>query len=116
MRTFVYDLPRLLWLREAEQLLAEQSGPALRVLAPPAPAPHRLAVLAASFNPLTRGHVALAEAARRAGADGVLLLLPLRAVDKEGVTRAAPMDRALTLLEWAAKRESIGVALVNRGL
>lgn len=116
MPCFVYDLPRLLWLREAERLLAEHGQPALTVLAPPDNAPHRLAVLAASFNPLTRGHVVLAEAARRAGADAVLLLLPLRAIDKEAVTRAASMDRALTLLQWAAKRDSVGVALVNRGL
>lgn len=113
---FVYDLPRLLWLREEEQRLSSAEGPRLRLLAPPPHAPRAIAVLAGSFNPLTRGHTALVEAARRAGSDAVVLLLPLRAVDKEGVTRAAAMDRALVLLEWAWRRSGVGVALVNRGL
>jgi nicotinamide-nucleotide adenylyltransferase len=114
--TFLYDLPRLLWLRAVEQHLQRQSEPALHVLRPLTQAPATIAVLPGSFNPLTRGHEALLAAAWREGVDAVLLLLPVRAVDKEDVTRAALVDRALVLLQWAARHERVGVALVNRGL
>ncbi len=118
MPDFVYDLPRLLDIYRTEQALARQDEPALRYLTPaPIMSPPRtLGVLAGSFNPLTRGHMALVEAARRAGVDAILLLLPLRAVDKEAVTRASAVDRALMLTEWAAHHPGTGVALVNRGL
>lgn len=116
MPDYVYDLPRLLWLREAEQRLLGQAAPALLPLTMPPALGGRLAVLAGSFNPLTIGHEALVESALRDGASTALLLLPLRAIDKEGVTRAAAHDRALVMLEWAARHERVGVALVNRGL
>jgi len=118
MSDFVYDLPRLLDIYRAEQALARQDEPALRYLTHPpvVPAPRTLGVLAGSFNPLTRGHVALVEATRHVGADAVLLLLPLRAIDKEAVTRASAVDRALLLTEWAAHQTNVGVAFVNRGL
>src|SRR5205823_3384742 len=44
-----------------------------------------IAVLSGSFNPFTRGHEALVTTARREGMDAVLLVLPVRAIDKEGV-------------------------------
>jgi nicotinamide-nucleotide adenylyltransferase len=156
---FLYDLPRLLWLRKVEQQLQRQSEPALHVLRPlspgtphpPAPSPSRgegeqrtsplprtgrgaekeastsafgggegafnsIAVLSGSFNPLTRGHEALITTARREGTDAVLIVQPVRAIDKEGVARAALVDRALVLLQWAARHEGVGLALVNRGL
>ncbi len=118
MPDFVYDLPRLLNIYRAEQALARQDEPALRYLtpAPIMPAPHTLGVLSGSFNPLTRGHAALLEAARRADVEAILLLLPLRAVDKEAVTRASAVDRALTLTEWALHHPGTTVALINRGL
>ncbi len=139
MTDFVYDLPRLLAIYRTEQALARHNEPALRSLGtagiltaslcwqdaggPSGYQPLQsnssqdtLGVLAGSFNPLTRGHVALAEAARHAGADAVLLLLPLRAVDKEAVTRASAADRALMLTEWASHQTNVGVAFVNRGL
>jgi nicotinic acid mononucleotide adenylyltransferase len=113
---FVYDLPHLLWLREEERRLSLATEPRLCFLASLPTALRSVAVLAGSFNPLTRGHTALVEAARREGSDAVVLLLPLRAIDKEGITRAAAIDRALVLLEWARRRSGVGVALVNRGL
>lgn len=117
MADFVYNLPRLLALHEAERELAAWSGPALAPLTPlPPPTPRAIGVLSGSFNPLTRGHAALVEAAWREGIDGILLLLPLRAVDKEAVTRASAVDRALVLTEWARRHAGTGVALVNRGL
>src|SRR5438067_11605468 len=97
-----YDLPRLLWLRAVAQQLQHQSEPALHVLRPLTQTPATIAVLSGSFNPLTRGHEALIAAARREGVDAVLLVLPGRAIDKEGVARAALVDRALVLLQWAA--------------
>jgi len=118
MPDFVYDLPRLLDIYRAERALARQDEPALRYLTPTPimPALRTLGVLSGSFNPLTRGHAALVEAARRADVEAVLLLLPLRAVDKEAVTRASAVDRALMLTEWAAHQTGVGVAFVNRGL
>jgi len=118
MNDFVHDLPRLLALYHAEQEVARRRTPVLRHLTPLPPAPRAIGVLAGSFNPLTRGHTALAEAARRVGLDGMLLLLPLRAVDKELVTRASAIDRALVLTEWARRHVGmgVGVALTNRGL
>jgi nicotinic acid mononucleotide adenylyltransferase len=113
---FLYDLPRLLWLRAVEQQLQRQSEPALHVLRPLTQAPATIAVLSGSFNPLTRGHEALVAAAWREDVDAVLLVLPVRAIDKEGVVRAALVDRALVLLQWAARYGGAGVALVNRGL
>jgi nicotinic acid mononucleotide adenylyltransferase len=115
-RACLYDLPRLLWLRAVEQQLQRQSEPALHVLRPLTQAPATIAVLPGSFNPLTRGHEALVAAAWREDVDAVLLVLPVRAIDKEGVARAALVDRALVLLQWAARHGGTGVALVNRGL
>ena len=120
----VYDLPRLTRLYRLVQGIALGEAALRRLDEPEGAAPTgkhdpfglaALAVLSGSFNPLTRGHEALVEAARRAGCAAVLLLLPLRAVDKEGVTHASAVDRALMLQEWAARR-SVDVALVNRGL
>jgi nicotinic acid mononucleotide adenylyltransferase len=113
---FLYDLPRLMWLRAVEQQLQCQSEPALHVLRPLTRDPATIAALSGSFNPLTRGHEALVTAARQEGMGAVLLVLPVRAIDKEGVARAALVDRALVLLQWAAWHGGTGVALVNRGL
>jgi nicotinic acid mononucleotide adenylyltransferase len=113
---FVYDLPRLLWLREAVRRLAGDAEPTLLLLKPFAGAPRSIGVLAGSFNPLTLAHTAVLEAGRREGLEATLLLLPLRAVDKEGVRRATPEDRALVALQWAAQRRHVAVGLVNRGL
>jgi nicotinic acid mononucleotide adenylyltransferase len=113
---FLYDLPRLLWLRAVEQQLQRETEPALHVLRPLTQAPATIAVLPGSFNPLTRGHEALITAARREGVGAALLVLPVRAIDKEGVARAALVDRALVLMQWAAGHGGAGVALVNRGL
>ena len=143
---FLYDLPRLLWLRTVEQQLQRRPEPALHVLRPgtphpPTPSPSRgegaqqfsplprtgrraggegapttIAVLSGSFNPFTCGHEALVTAAQREGVGAVLLVLPVRAIDKEDVARAVLVDRALVLLQWTARHGGAGVALVNRGL
>lgn len=114
----IYDLARLLPIHATVRTLSAPGTHAS--LAPLTPSPNGnapIGVIAGSFNPLTRGHEALATAALDEGVVGsVLLLLPLRAVDKEGVTRASSTDRALVLTEWALRRQGISIALVNRGL
>ncbi len=116
MTDFVYDLPRILRLRALERDLARRPDARLQPLAPLPARPAAIGVLSGSFNPLTHGHEALVAAARRDGLDAVLLLLPLRAVDKERVARASALDRALVLTAWAERHPSVGVAMVNRGL
>ncbi len=114
----IYDLARLKPIHAAVRVLSVPGAPAsLALLTPPPAGNASIGIIAGSFNPLTRGHEALATAALDEGVVGsVLLLLPLRAVDKEGVTRASSTDRALVLTEWASHRQGISVALVNRGL
>ena len=112
---FPYDLPRLLWLRHIIAHLAADTLPALELLYMSDAAACHIGVLAGSFNPLTRGHTALVEASL-AAVDTVVLMVPLRAIDKEGVKRASAEDRTAVLLEWARRRERVGVALANRGL
>jgi len=116
MTDFVYDLPRILRLRALERDLARRPDARLQPLAPLPERPAAIGVLSGSFNPLTHGHEALAAAAQREGLDAVLLLLPLRAVDKERVSRASALDRALVLTAWAERHPGVGVATVNRGL
>ena len=113
---FVYDLSRLLKLRQTIERLSQEATPTLHLLKPLPANARRVGVLAGSFNPLTRGHEALVIAARRHGLDAVLLLLPVRAVDKETVTRASTVDRALVARQWALRQHDAGVVLVNRGL
>lgn len=109
-------LAELLALYRLEREIGACTEPALGEVAPLAGPPSRLSILSGSFNPLTHGHVALADAARRQGHDGVLMLLPLRAIDKETVTRAATVDRLLVLTRWAQRRGATAVAVANRGL
>ncbi len=116
MTDFIYDLPRILRLRALERDLTRRPDARLQPLAPLPARPTAIGVLSGSFNPLTRGHEALAAAAQREGLDAVLLLLPLRAVDKEGVARASALDRALVLSAWAERHPGVGAAMVNRGL
>jgi nicotinic acid mononucleotide adenylyltransferase len=63
----------------------------------------RAGLLAGSFNPLTRAHVALAIAAHRAGLDRVVLAMAPVSLDKEGVERAHPVDRLDWTLAWARR-------------
>ncbi len=116
MTDFVYDLPRILRLRALERDLARRPDAHLQTLTPLPARPTAIGVLSGSFNPLTHGHEALVASAQREGLDAVLLLLPLRAVDKERVTRASALDRALVLSAWAERHPGVGVAMVNRGL
>lgn len=76
----------------------------------------RVGLLAGSFNPLTRAHVALAEAARAAGRlDAILWTLSVVTVDKERVERASLVDRLLQLHAFIGAGPD-ALALMNRGL
>ncbi len=76
----------------------------------------RVGLLAGSFNPLTRAHVALGEAARDAGAlDAILWTLTVVTVDKERVERASLVDRLLQMHAFVDGGAD-ALALINRGL
>jgi nicotinic acid mononucleotide adenylyltransferase len=73
-------------------------------------------LLAGSFNPLTRAHVALAEAARDAGRlDAILWVVTVSTVDKERVERASVVDRLLQMSAFVGAGTDT-LALFNRGL
>ncbi len=76
----------------------------------------RVGLLAGSFNPLTRAHVALAQAARGAGRlDAMLWALSVVIVDKERVERASLVDRLLQMRAFVEDGPD-ALALFNRGL
>ena len=76
----------------------------------------RLGIFPASFNPPTLAHAALIrEARKRAKLDEVLVLLDIRAMDKEPID-AKPEDR-LAMMEKTFRRDPrISIGLSNRGL
>jgi nicotinic acid mononucleotide adenylyltransferase len=74
------------------------------------------ALLAGSFNPLTRAHAALVVAARRAGLDRVVLAMAPASLDKEGVERAHPVDRLDWTLSWARRLPWAVVAVSSHPL
>ncbi|HEY1387681.1 MAG TPA: hypothetical protein VGF38_03975 [Ktedonobacterales bacterium] len=77
----------------------------------------RVGVFAGSFNPLTRAHVALANAARRAARlDTLIWACAAASVDKEQVERAALVDRLAQMRAFVAGRRREALALLNRGL
>jgi nicotinic acid mononucleotide adenylyltransferase len=81
----------------------------------PAGAPRLLGVLAASFNPPTRAHVAMAERARKAHClDAVILELATANVDKE-VSGAPLHERLMMLWRLARTRTWLRVAVTTHG-
>lgn len=76
----------------------------------------RVGLLAASANPLTHAHIALAQAARQtAQLDALLWVGVAVTVDKERVARATLADRLLETRAYA-RYAGDAVALLNRGL
>jgi nicotinamide-nucleotide adenylyltransferase len=97
--------------------IAGQSQPAFALAHPLAlPTPRRLGVLTGSFNPLTRAHVALAQAGRRAGLDIVLLAITVQTIDKERVAGLALDERLELLIRYARRRRRLAVGAFNQGL
>jgi nicotinate-nucleotide adenylyltransferase len=76
----------------------------------------RLGLLAGTFNPLTTAHAALAEAARDAGCDRVLLAMAPVSLAKETVERAHALDRLDWLVDWARGRPWTAVAVASHPL
>lgn len=77
----------------------------------------RIGIFAGSFNPLTRAHVALVNAARRAAdLDVVVWACAVASVDKERVERAALVDRLAQMRAFVAGRRRDALVLLNRGL
>jgi nicotinamide-nucleotide adenylyltransferase len=76
----------------------------------------RVGLLAGSFNPLTRAHIALADAAKVVGRlDLMLWTLSVVTVDKERVQRASLVDRLLQMLAFTSNGPDM-LGLINRGL
>ncbi|HLJ82130.1 MAG TPA: hypothetical protein VKT52_11620 [Ktedonobacterales bacterium] len=77
----------------------------------------RVGLFAGSFNPLTRAHVALADAARQIAAlDAVVWTISAVTVNKERVQRASVPDRLAQLNAFAKTTPTDVVAVINRGL
>jgi nicotinamide-nucleotide adenylyltransferase len=78
---------------------------------------NRVGLFAGSFNPLTRAHVTLVNAARRlAGLDVVVWACAAASVDKERVERAALVDRLAQMRAFVTTRRHEALVLLNRGL
>jgi len=77
--------------------------------------PHqRLGVLPASFDPLTKAHVALVSEARKWGLDEILLLLDRRNVDKRSF--GASLEDRVLLVTSFFKEEDISIGVSSHGL
>lgn len=114
-----WDLAALLRYRAVIADLSPTALPTLSLIAPQSSArqPRMLALLPGSFNPVTRAHLALAEAALAIPTcDTVWFLISVRTIDKEQVTGALLEDRLAQLCELARSRPWMGVAVCNRGL
>jgi nicotinate (nicotinamide) nucleotide adenylyltransferase len=105
--------PSLRWLRRATQGIRSSN---VTHGAPPGGSAPRLGVLSGTFNPPTRAHVALAEAAvARLALDEVLCVLP-EAPPHKAELEASLEERAQML--WVAVQEHahFSAALVSHGL
>jgi nicotinic acid mononucleotide adenylyltransferase len=90
--------------------------PRLEVVAGTLPPGAGAALLAGSFNPITRAHAALAAAGHRAGRDRVVLAMAPVSLDKEGVERAHPVDRLDWVRAWARRLPWAVVAVSSHPL
>lgn len=111
----VDSLADLLTIRRLVRKVDALPRPAAAWVRPPSAAGRWAALIAGSFNPPTRAHLALVEAARAAGADLVAFVVPLRSIDKETV-EAATIDDRVALLDAIAARLGAALALTNAGL
>lgn len=74
----------------------------------------RLGVLPASFDPLTKAHVAIVSEARKWGLDEILLLLDRRNVDKRSF--AASLEDRVLLVTSFFKEDDVSVGVSSHGL
>ena len=98
-------------------LLDPQGPPQVRVLAGDCPSKERLVVLSGSFNPPTRAHVGLAEAALATGQfDRLLFALAVRTINKDEVVGATLAERCGMLATVVNSEPRWAVVGSNRGL
>lgn len=118
IRSEIYNLKRLLTLREFVETLDLSAPPTARIVYPEkTTSPRRVGILCGSFNPLTLAHTELAEQARKTfRLATVIFTLAKVTVDKEQVTGMSLEDRLLLLALYAQRQRQMAVALVNRGL
>ena len=74
----------------------------------------KLGVLPASFDPLTKAHVAIVGEARKWGLDEILLVLDKSNVDKKGF--AASLEDRILLVTSFFQEEDVSVAVSSHGL
>lgn len=74
----------------------------------------KLGVLPASFDPLTKAHVAIVSEARKWGLDEILLVLDKSNVDKKSFT--ASLEDRILLVTSFFQEEDVSVALSSHGL
>ncbi len=118
VRSEIYNLKRLLTLREIVETFDLSAPPTARIVYPEqTTSPRRVGILCGSFNPLTLAHTELAERAQKTFClDTVIFTLAKVTVDKEQVTGMSLEDRLLLLALYAQRQGQMAVALVNRGL
>ncbi len=90
--------------------------PRLEVVSGALPHGARAALLAGSFNPITRAHAALAAGGHRSGWDRVVLVMAPVSLDKERVERAHPVDRLDWVRIWARRHPWAVVAVSSHPL
>ncbi len=104
-------------LAAAIQAVQAERAPCARiVLAPAVGLAPPVAVFPGAFDPLTRGHAAIARAALRAGPRSLLFSIAVQTVDKEDRLRASVAQRLAVLCAFARRRRRYGVVVCNRGL
>jgi nicotinic acid mononucleotide adenylyltransferase len=96
--------------------MAAPGPPRLEVVSGTLPEGARPALLAGSFNPITRAHAAVALAGHRSGRDRVVLAMAPVSLDKEGVERAHPVDRLDWVRTWARRHPWAVVAVSSHPL
>jgi nicotinic acid mononucleotide adenylyltransferase len=96
--------------------MAAPGPPRLEVVSGTLPRGARAALLAGSFNPITRAHAALATAGHRSGRDRIVLAMAPVSLDKERVERAHPVDRLDWVRAWARRHPWAVVAVSSHPL
>lgn len=92
-------------------------SPAMLALHGDVPPGARLALMSGSFNPPTRAHLGLAEAALSAGEfDRLLFALAVRTINKERIVGALLEERCVMLAALVAAEPRFALVGANRGL
>jgi nicotinamide-nucleotide adenylyltransferase len=112
------DLAELLAIKDRIEGAPHQAPVTSLVDASPPLQAARVGAFAGSFNPLTRAHTGVVEAARHAlQMDAVLWMLTRVTVDKEQVERATLVDRAVQMRSYIRNASAYDqLALISAGL